>query len=197
MDLCLSITTSALIHLTAPILANWDGSSLASQVMVRTYGILEWPTNIQSLHQTFGTKCSQTSFDETFLVIHPLASIAKRLILPNAARRLSSILSTEIHCPIHFLNHRYNPTDPSLPISSLGPAELDYEYVKLALQEYPGRSWFGYAALTACVAWHAAEGMSIVWNTWLRGLFGRSNINAKARAIAATLVSLPMIIGDS
>ncbi|KAI0927882.1 hypothetical protein AcV7_009395 [Taiwanofungus camphoratus] len=181
------ITTFVLIHLSAPVLANLGGSSLASQVMI------------------LGREYYQTSFGEKVLLLaplitHPLASIAKRYLSPRPARRLTSALSLTgyaalLSIPIHFLIHRYNPSDPSPPIYAVGPAELDYEYVKFALHEWPWRSWLGYIALTACVARHAAEGMNVIWNTYMRPVFGKLKGSATIRAIAAPLVVLPVATG--
>ncbi|OBZ75548.1 hypothetical protein A0H81_04865 [Grifola frondosa] len=161
------ISTFLLIHLSAPVLANLGGSSLSSQVMI------------------LGREYYQTSFGEKYLVlaplfIHPLSGIFKRLLAPAPARRLSSILSITGYTAVafvsmHFLVHRTFPADPAPPIFSVGPSELDYEYVKFALSEWPWRSWLGYVGLTACIAWHATEGMKIIWNTWLRKAFGPFN----------------------
>ncbi|OCH88234.1 hypothetical protein OBBRIDRAFT_795435 [Obba rivulosa] len=181
------ITTFLLIHLSAPILANIGGSSLASQVMI------------------LGREYYQTSFGEKYLVlaplvVHPCSSILKRLLAPKPARRLSSILSLTAYAavlivPLHFLIHRVYPADPLPPVDAVGPAELDYEFVKAALNKWPWRSWLAYIALTTCVAWHAAEGMSIIWNTWLKGTTGNWKSGAKRRAVAAVLTITPVLTG--
>ncbi|KAI0668396.1 hypothetical protein C8Q78DRAFT_1081268 [Trametes maxima] len=171
------ITTFVLIHLTAPIMANIGGTSLASQVML------------------LGREYYQTSFGEKYLVlaplvIHPLSALLKRVLAPKPARRLSSILSitgytSAIVVALHFFIHRVAPTDPSPPIYSVGPSELDYEYVKFGLQEWPWRNWLGYVGFTAAVAWHAVEGMSIIWNTWLRPQLGSMPGTKRSRTAAA------------
>ncbi|THG94390.1 hypothetical protein EW026_g7074 [Hermanssonia centrifuga] len=97
--------------------------------------------------------------------------------------------------PVHYITHRVNPASPESPIYSVGPAELDFEFVKLGLQQWPGRSWFLYAGLVACVAWHAAEGMQIIWNTWLRGSLGGWKSSLKSRSITAIAVVVPVLSG--
>ncbi|KAH9857525.1 hypothetical protein C2E23DRAFT_278495 [Lenzites betulinus] len=176
------ITTFVLIHLTAPVMANLGGTSLASQVML------------------LGREYYQTSFGEKYLVltplvIHPLSAILKRVLAPKPARRLSSILSitgytTAVAVAVHFFIHRVAPSDPAPPIYAVGPSELDYEYVKFGLQEWPWRSWLGYVGLTAAVAWHASEGMAIIWNTWLRRQSGGLPRTRKLRTVAALLAGV-------
>ncbi|KDQ59726.1 hypothetical protein JAAARDRAFT_127085 [Jaapia argillacea MUCL 33604] len=172
------IGTFLLIHLTAPVLANLGGSSLSSQVML------------------LGREYYQTSFGEKYLVLLPLVahcttSIAKRLLSPQPIRPWSTLLSVTgyaafgIFLPIHFITHRVNPSDPSSPIYSVGPAELDYEFVKVGLQTWPWRSWMLYAGLVGCVALHASEGMNLIWNTWLRGSLGKPSVSQKTRRIGA------------
>jgi Protein of unknown function (DUF1691) len=90
------------------------------------------------------------------------------------ARPLLSVLSWTgyatalVFLPIHFITHRLNPTSPDPPISDVGPAELDYEFVKLGLQRFPVRSWLFYAGLVFSVALHMADGATIIWNTWFK-----------------------------
>ncbi|KAH7920666.1 hypothetical protein BV22DRAFT_1020802 [Leucogyrophana mollusca] len=180
------ITTFLLIHLSAPVLANVGGSNLSSQVML------------------LGREYYQTGFGERYLLLTPLAvhvasSISKRLVLPrNRPRKLSSVLSLTaysalfIFLPIHFVTHRVNPTDPSAPIFAVGPAELDYEFVKVGLTKFPWRSWALYAGLVGCVALHAAEGLNVMRNTWFRSWAGPS---AKTRRVLAGLAVLPVLSG--
>ena len=135
----------------------------------------------------------QTSFGEKYLVlaplvIHPVSAILKR-VLAKAARRATSILSVTGYSAaflvaMHFFIHRVAPSDPAPPIYSVGPSELDFEYVKYSLQEHPWSSLVGYLGLTTAVAWHAAEGMGIIWNTWLRPTFGAGQTR-KQRTIGA------------
>ncbi|KAF8227360.1 hypothetical protein L208DRAFT_1424800 [Tricholoma matsutake] len=165
------ITTFLLIHLTAPALANLGGSSLSSKTML------------------LGREYYQTSFGEKYLVLAPLAvhtlsGVTKRLLSskpmspkrksPGPARPLSSLLSWTgyatalVFLPIHFITHRLNPTSSDSPISSVGPAELDYAFVKLGLQTFPVRSWLLYTGLVFSVALHVADGATIILNTWFR-----------------------------
>lgn len=91
--------------------------------------------------------------------------------------------------------HRVYPMDPSPPILAVGPAELDYEYVKFGLQTWPLTNWALYAGLTLCVAWHAAEGLQIVWNTWYATKAGVWKDNAARRAITVLISVLPVLTG--
>jgi len=155
------IATFLLIHLSAPVLANLGGSSLASQTML------------------LGREYYQTPFAEKWLVlapliVHPLSGAARRLLSPPnrpPPRRLSSLLSCTAYAalfvflPIHFITHRVNPMDVAAPVFAVGPSELDYEYVKLGLQTWPWRSWALYVGLVGCVALHAAEGMHVIATT--------------------------------
>ncbi|KAF9464624.1 hypothetical protein BDZ94DRAFT_1216293 [Collybia nuda] len=160
------ITTFVLIHLAAPAAANFGGSALSSQTML------------------LGREYYQTNFGETYLVlgpiaVHTLAGVAKRLlsIRGTPPRRLTSILSWTgyttllLFLPIHFMTHRVDPTSTSAAISAVGPAELDYEFVKLGLQKWPIRSWFLYTGLVSSVVLHMVDGTTIVWNAWIKDSF--------------------------
>ncbi|KAI0628783.1 hypothetical protein C8Q77DRAFT_1067486 [Trametes polyzona] len=182
------ITTFVFIHLTAPVMANLGGTSLASQIML------------------LGREYYQTSFGEKYLVvaplfIHPLSALLKRVLAPKPARRLTSILSVTgytaaVVLALHYFTHRIAPADPAPPIYAVGPSELDYEYVKFGLHEWPWRSWLGYLGFTACVAWHASEGMTIIWNTYLRPTLGSLPGTKKSRAIGALVGGvLPVATG--
>ncbi|KAI0823905.1 hypothetical protein BC628DRAFT_1324068 [Trametes gibbosa] len=182
------IATFVLIHLTAPAMSNLGGTSLASQVMI------------------LGREYYQTSLGEKYLVltplvIHPLSGLLKRVVDHKPARRLISTLSvtgytTALLLAAHFFIHRVAPSDPAPPIYAISPSELDYEYVKFGLQEWPWRSWLGYVGLTAAVAWHASEGMVIIWNTWLRPQFGSLPGTKNSRTVAALLSGvLPVATG--
>ncbi|KAH9890532.1 hypothetical protein C8Q73DRAFT_667400 [Cubamyces lactineus] len=182
------ITTFVFIHLTAPVIANLGGTSLASQVML------------------LGREYYQTPFGEKYLVlaplmVHPLSALLKRVLAPKPARRLTSILSVTGYTvaaavALHYFTHRIAPADPSPPIYAVGPSELDYEYVKFALQEWPWRSWLGYIGLTGCVAWHAVEGMAVIWNTWLRPHLGDLPGTKRSRTLGALVAGvLPVATG--
>lgn len=132
--------------------------------------------------QILGREYYQTSFGEKYLVllpllVHPISSVLKRVLAPRPARRLTHALSVSGYAAaalgaLHFLTHRVYPSNAAAPVLALSPAELDYEYVKYALEAWPWRAWLGYIALTAAVAGHAAQGMKVIWNTWLRGSLG-------------------------
>lgn len=132
--------------------------------------------------QILGREYYQTPFGEKYLVllplfVHPISSVLKRVLAPRPARRLTHALSMSGYAAaalgaLHFLTHRVFPADVAPPVLALSPAELDYEYVKYALEAWPWRAWFGYIALTAAVAGHASQGMKVIWNTWLRGSMG-------------------------
>ncbi|KAI0737981.1 hypothetical protein C8Q80DRAFT_1276009 [Daedaleopsis nitida] len=181
------ITVFALIHLTAPVMANLGGTSLASQAML------------------LGREYYQTSSGEKYLVlaplvIHPLSAVLKRVFAPRPARRLASILSVTGYSAVvvvvlHYFTHRVAPANPAPPIYAVGPSELDFEYVKYALQQWPIRSFVGYTALTAIVAWHAAEGMSVIWNTWIRPAFGALRASRGTRTAAALMGVVPVATG--
>ncbi|KAA1477716.1 hypothetical protein DENSPDRAFT_808927 [Dentipellis sp. KUC8613] len=179
------LTTFLLVHLSAPIAANIGGSSLSSQVML------------------LGREYYQTAVTEPLLVIIPLtihatAATAKRLIAPRAPRPLTSLLSLTGYAallalvPIHFLTHRDYPALPDAPISAVGPAELDFEFAKTALQTWPVRSWLLYGALLGTVALHAAEGGAIIWAKWVSSKGGLGKRTRRALALAGIV---PVLTG--
>lgn len=155
--------------------------------------------------QILGREYYQTRFGETYLVLapltlHPIAAITKRLLGPNAPRKVTSTLSLTgyVIVPLlvaHFFVHRVFPTDPAMPIAAVGPSELDYEFVKVSLQTLPFASWVGYAGLTFAVALHAVEGMRIIWNTRIREVLGRWTLDVYARVAVAASVALPVLSG--
>ncbi|KAK1224544.1 hypothetical protein PQX77_012556 [Marasmius sp. AFHP31] len=150
------ISTFALIHLTAPTFANVGGSEMASQVMI------------------LGREYYQTSFGEKYLllgpiVIHTVSGITKRLLSPRKSSLSLLQLSAYpllLLLPMHFLSHRYIPSLPSEPISSLGPSELDYQFVVYHLRKFPILSWTLYSTLLLGTIVHAAEGAVVLWNSW-------------------------------
>jgi len=157
-----------------------------------------------------GREYYQTPFGEKFLVlapliIHPLASIAKRLFSlgigsqesGSRSRPMTSALASTgyltlfLFLPIHYLTHRVYPTIPTAPINSFGPAELDYEFVKTGLQAWPFRSWFLYIGLVGCVALHSVEGISIITATKV----GKAIVPKNKRKLVALLAGIPALIG--
>ena len=134
------------------------------------------------------------------LVVHPLSAALKRVMSPKTARRATSILSitgysAAIFAILHYFTHRIAPADPSNPIYSVGPSELDFEYVKYSLHEWPWRSLVGYTALVGLVAAHASEGMAIIWNTWMRPAFGALRQSRKTRLTGALISGIPVATG--
>lgn len=141
------------------------------------------------------------------IAIHILSAFFKRIINPSktSPRPLSSLLSTTgylttlLLLPIHFSSHRLNPTVSTPPILSVGPAELDYEFVKIGLQNWPWRTWGLYAALVGCVLLHVVDGTNIIWNTntWLKNTLGRMKRETRRRRqlLAIGIVGLPVLSG--
>ena len=161
------------------------------------------------LDKLLGREYYQTSFGERYLVIaplviHPLASAAKRLFSSGIGsqkpwsrfRPMTSVLSSTgyltlfLFLPVHYLAHRVYPAIPDAPIHSFGPAELDYEFVKTGLQTWPFRSWFLYVGLVGCVALHSVEGIGII--TTRRG--GKA-VPKKWRKLASLVVGVPALTG--
>jgi len=164
--------------------------------------------------QLLGREYYQTAVGEKYLLlgpiaIHSCAGITKRLLSPSKSfaspRPLSSLLTLTgyttflFFLPTHFATHRLLPTSLDAPISSLGPAELDYEFVKLGLQRWPWTSWFLYVGLVGSVALHMVDGWNGIKNMWFRnrtrsktGVFaGRKQM----RALALGGLVLPVLTG--
>ncbi|KZT24016.1 hypothetical protein NEOLEDRAFT_1068343 [Neolentinus lepideus HHB14362 ss-1] len=167
------------IHLSAPALANLGGASLASQVML------------------LGREYYQAPIGEPSLLLAPLAlhaaaSTAKRLLSPRPVRllTLTGYATLLVFAPIHFITHRLNPSFAGAPIHAVGPAELDYEFVKVGLHAWPWRSALLYAGLVGCTVLHAAEGVNIILTTYFRKRW-----SAKTRRIAAALCAVPVLTG--
>jgi len=189
------LSTFLVIHLSAPVLANLGGSSLSSQMMI------------------LGREYYQTSFGERFLfklpfTIHVVSGIAKRLIaLHRPPRPLKSLLSLSAYVsllfffPIHWHTHRAYPAIPSPPIYAVGPSELDYEFVKVGIQTWPWTSWFLYGGLALGVAWHMAEGLNIIYSTWVKGsgvgskYLNVGGIQVRHRVVGASLAMIPVFSG--
>ncbi|KAK0492057.1 hypothetical protein EDD18DRAFT_1184525 [Armillaria luteobubalina] len=186
------ITTFLLIHLAPPVLAHLGGSSLSSQTML------------------LGREYYQTSFGEKYLVlapitIHVLSAFLKRVLSgpKNPPRPASSLLARTGYAtmwlllPVHFLVHRLLPTTPAPPILEVGPAELDYEFVKVGLQTWPWRSALLYGGLVLCVSLHMADGMGILWNAYLAPTWGRvkQSMRKYRRAGVVAGVVLPVLSG--
>ncbi|KAG9318081.1 hypothetical protein JVU11DRAFT_146 [Chiua virens] len=180
------LSTFLVVHLSAPLLANLGGSSLSSNVML------------------LGREYYQTSFGERYLllmpfVIHVASGVARRLLASTPSkqpRRLTSTLSLTaytalVFLPIHVFTHRLAPTDVSPPILAVGPAELDYEFVKTGLSQFPWRSWALYTGLVASVLMHGVEGINLLRTTWL----GAARLSSQTRKLIVGAASLPVIFG--
>ncbi|KDQ06718.1 hypothetical protein BOTBODRAFT_60446 [Botryobasidium botryosum FD-172 SS1] len=154
------MATFVLVHLTAPAVASLGGSSMSSQVML------------------LGREYYQGSWGETALVwapfgIHVAASLVKRIAVRPRPFKLSVLTATAypllLLAPLHILTHRVYPSSSIPSISSLGPGELDYEFVKVGLETWPWRGWILYGGLVGCVALHSVEGIRVVWKAWGAG----------------------------
>ncbi|KAF9239159.1 hypothetical protein BU15DRAFT_47094 [Melanogaster broomeanus] len=180
------LSTFLLIHLSAPVLANVGGSSLSSNVML------------------LGREYYQTVLGERYLLLAPLAihvtsSVAKRLLSPSSSRprKLTSTLSLTaysalfIFVPIHFITHRLAPADAAPPIFAVGPSELDYEFVKTGLAQFPWRSWALYTGLVASVLLHTVEGIQVI----MTAQFGAARISSVKRRLVAGAAALPVLLG--
>ncbi|EDR11232.1 uncharacterized protein LACBIDRAFT_315798 [Laccaria bicolor S238N-H82] len=183
------LATFLLIHLAAPAVANLGGSSLSSQTML------------------LGREYYQTSFGENFLllsplVVHSMSGIAKRLLSPKdqPPRPASSLLSISgyatlfLFLPIHYMTHRVNPTSDVPPIFAVGPSELDYEYVKMGLHTWPWRSWLLYGGLVGSATLHLADGMAVIWNTYLKRKLASSSRKTRL-AVSLGVIALPVMMG--
>lgn len=60
------------------------------------------------------------------------------------------------------MTHRLLPASPDSLIDGVGPAELDFEFVKLGLQRWPWTNGLLYVGLIACVALHMIDGTNII-----------------------------------
>jgi hypothetical protein len=156
----------------------------------------------------------------TPITVHAISAIAKRLLSPKVhhqlestttgPRPLSSLLSITGYAtalfflPIHFITHRVHPMIENAPIFAVGPSELDFEFVKTGLRVWPWRSWFLYTGLIVSISLHLVDGMTIIWNTWLKDIIdsGGTSSGAWKRSyrnhrlgLALTGIALPVLAG--
>ena len=147
------------------------------------------------------------------IVLHIGAGAAKRLLstspgIRKKPRPLSSILTYTgyaigvLFLPIHYTVHRVYPTAEDPAINALGPAELDYEFVKYGLQRWPVRSWILYGGLVGCVVLHGIAGVKIIWRTWFGGTVAKKQDGKSGRkwrgnnqVIAASSIVAPVLVG--
>ncbi|KAL1695827.1 hypothetical protein GGG16DRAFT_44601 [Schizophyllum commune] len=185
------IATFLLVHLAAPISANFGGSLAASNVML------------------LGREYYQTAMGEKLLVLGPLAAhglsaIGKRVLSPadRPPRPVSSPLTISgiaaaAFLTIHYRTHRVLPTIEAAPILEVGPAELDYEFVKTGLARWPVLNSVLYAGLTAAVAMHVVDGVGILYSVYVKG--GRWRVwwptRRTRQIIAGVGVVLPVLTG--
>jgi hypothetical protein len=137
--------------------------------------------------------------------VHTTSALLKRVFSSStprpATRPLTSALSVTgytaalLLLPVHIYTHRLAPSEPAPPISSLGPSELDYEYVKAALHGWPARSTALYVALVLAVALHAADGVGVLWSTWVRQQQTKKLPGRRARRALAGAAVLPVLTG--
>lgn len=162
-------------------------------------------------NQLLGREYYQTDFGEKALVlvpitVHILSATFKRLLSSKPReepRRWSSPLSITgyavgfLFFPIHYLIHRVHPAEDVAPIFAVGPAELDYEFVKVGLQKWPIRSWVLYGGLTVLTTLHLTGGGTILWNRWMKGLLPNFPVlSRKSRnRLALGCLALPTLTG--
>lgn len=137
-------------------------------------------------YKLLGREYYQTSAGEPLFVLLPFtlhfaAASAKRYLLgpPKAPSMFMtagwSIAS--LFLPIHYMVHRRGPASTDAPISSLGPSQLDFEFVKVGLKLWPVISWTLYGTLVGAVAIHAVEGAAIMFRHWC-GQQASSSLNS-------------------
>ena len=200
-----------MVHLASPIAAGIGGSSASSRVMVgETNNRVRLALVTYATVKLLGREYYQTALGEPFLIIAPIAlhvgaGVAKRLLSGSPGRQprpLTRILTLTgytlgvFFLPIHYITHRIYPTVKDYPIDAIGPAELDYEFVKYGLQRWPARSWALYAGLVGCVVLHGVAGLKIIWQTWTgnTGATRRKARRANTVAAASGIVA-PVVLG--
>ena len=95
--------------------------------------------------------------------------------------------------PKHYLIHRVFPRDPSPPIDGFGPSQLDFEFVKFGLAQYPIRNWIVYSALAITLSVHMSEGMQIMLRRTVKG--AKTLGKRSGRRILASAIFLPVLSG--
>ncbi|KAH8835031.1 hypothetical protein DL96DRAFT_1572610 [Flagelloscypha sp. PMI_526] len=181
------IATYLLVHLSAPILANFGGSSLASKAMI--------------LERTYYS----ASYGKIMLVVvpvttHVLSSILKRFTYAKPKEQPRSLDTPMtggglgvafLWFPIHFFIHSVGPRLTSPPIHE----NLDFEFVKTGLKTWPIRTSILYLGLVAALTVHIGEAMGLLG--YLKGCVGRQtkeSIRFRIKVIALT-ISLPVFTG--
>lgn len=139
----------------------------------------------------------------TPLTLHAVSALLKRLVSPWGRPRpvshpltITGYATMFLFLPIHFLIHRGYPTIETAPISGVGVAELDYEFVKTGLKLWPGRSWLLYGGLVLSTTLHMADGLQILWNSWGKDvLMSRPWSHSRRRASMLGVFALPSLLG--
>jgi hypothetical protein len=126
------------------------------------------------------------------LAVHIGAATIKRAIIgppktPSTLGATGWLLATAI-LPVHVLLHRLNPTHPEPPVLSLGPSQLDYEFVKVGLAVWPVMSWTLYSALVVSMMFHAVEGAAVMFRVWRRGTTPSEPKDRRRRKKSAAIV---------
>jgi hypothetical protein len=102
---------------------------------------------------------------------------------------------------MHYLTHRIYPMSADDPIDAVGPAELDYEFVKYGLQCWPARTWLIYGGLASCVIFHGLIGAKIIWQTWFGGTRSNGDCGQDRKIFnftpfaAASSILVPVLVG--
>ena len=102
--------------------------------------------------------------------IHLASGMAKHLLegLHHPPNLLSmTAFPILIFLPLHYATHRLYPSISEPPILSLGPRELDYEYVKHGLDKWPIHNVIIYVGLTCAVVAHGVEGTALMLRVWV------------------------------
>ena len=73
---------------------------------------------------------------------------------------------------------------------AVGPAELDYEFVKTGLSRFPWRSWALYSGLVVSVLVHAVEGVNIIRASWVG-----TRLSSQTRRLIVGAAALPVMLG--
>ncbi|KAH7107241.1 hypothetical protein BKA62DRAFT_682817 [Auriculariales sp. MPI-PUGE-AT-0066] len=138
------ISVFVVVHLAAPLAANFGGSPLSSQVMLlgREY------------YQRFEPLAVFAP-----LALHLAASILKRILIgkPPAPTMLALTgYSAAFLVLPHLVTHRLTPK------LFASPADVDYELPKFLLHHFPLRSALLYSLLTGVVLMHAGEGAALI-----------------------------------
>ena len=82
---------------------------------------------------------------------------------------------------------------PMCSIFTVGPSELDFEFIKTGFAKFPWRSWVLYGGLVASVMLHAVEGAQIIQAS--RSASRNVRMCSRTRRIVAGVVLVPILAG--